>query len=518
MKAVDAAVEDLIKAVEADALSGVGAFGLVELLQQIETVRNKLPCVDRAVIQYGTEQGVPSVLSRRTMRQVLTDSLRLSTGEANRRVKAAGQLADRHSMLGEPLPPLRPHLAAAQRAGLVTPEQVTLIDTALGKVKHCDPDKVEAGEIFLVEHAAKLGYHDLDRAAAKLIEAIDPDGILPSDEAEHRLRRFFHLKQRTDGSWVGDFRLTPEVGQKLAALLGPLMKPQTTTTTNPDGTDGGSGRKHVEQDERTHGQRRHDALDDDPRPDPAHRRSARVRRHPDHADHHHVLAGLHHRPRRHRHLRRRHHRSPLRPRAGSPTRPRSRSASSPAKGAVLDLYRTRRIATPTQTLALIARDGGCSFPGCEVAPQWCERHHVIGWYDGGPTNIGNLTLVCGFHHHHFAQRGWQCMINTDGLPVWIPPRWIDPQQRPIMNHRIIINNWDPHQPLDLNLPLDLDEPDPPGSTRSATGSTRQLELTSTDQDPDRISSTKISYWHTRHQLIPRTKIRRPPQTTPLRRP
>jgi hypothetical protein len=32
-------------------------------------------------------------------------------------------------------------------------------------------------------------------------------------------------------------------------------------------------------------------------------------------------------------------------------------------GAVLDLGRTRRIASPHQTLALYARDGGCSFPG-----------------------------------------------------------------------------------------------------------------------------------------------------------
>jgi hypothetical protein len=33
------------------------------------------------------------------------------------------------------------------------------------------------------------------------------------------------------------------------------------------------------------------------------------------------------------------------------------------QGAVLDLHRDRRIASPAQTLALIARDGGCSFPG-----------------------------------------------------------------------------------------------------------------------------------------------------------
>ena len=198
------------------------------MLQSLERVRNKLPVVDRAMIQYGTEQGVPAVLSERTMTRVLTNGLRISIGEASRRVKAAEHLADRTTMTGEPLAPVRTHLSAAQRDGLITPEQVTLIDTALRKVKHCDPAAVDAGERLLVQHATQLGYHDLDRVAARLVEAIDPDGILPADEAEHRLRRFFHLKHRTDGSWAGDFRLTPDAGQKLAALLGPLTKPQTT--------------------------------------------------------------------------------------------------------------------------------------------------------------------------------------------------------------------------------------------------------------------------------------------------
>ena len=127
---------------------------------------------------------------------------------------------------------------------------------------------------------------------------------------------------------------------------------------------------------------------------------------------------------------------------------------------MLDLWRTRRIATTAQTLALIARDAGCSFPGCNIAPQWCERHHVIAWYDGGDTNLANLTLVCSYHHHQFAQRGWQCRINDDGLPVWIPPKWIDRQQRPILNARITINNWDPQDPLDFNQPPVGNPPDP----------------------------------------------------------
>jgi HNH endonuclease len=132
---------------------------------------------------------------------------------------------------------------------------------------------------------------------------------------------------------------------------------------------------------------------------------------------------------------------------------------------VLDLHRTRQIASPAQTLALTASDGGCTFPGCQVAPQWCERHHVIAWYDGGPTNLTNLTLLCAYHHRRFHQRGWHCRINHHGLTEWIPPRWIDPQQKPILHHRITITitNWNTQDPLDLQPPTPHDEPDPPPS-------------------------------------------------------
>ena len=459
---LDVAVEHLIKLVDDGALADLGAFGLVDLLQAVERVRNKLPVLDRAMIQYGVEQGVPAVLSERTMTRVLTNGIRISIGEASRRVRAAEHLADRTSMTGEPLAPVRPHLAAAQRDGLVTPEQVTLIDTALRKVKHCDPAAVEAGEVLLVQQATQLGYQDLDRVAAKLVEAIDPDGVLPADEAEHRLRRFFHLKHRKDGSWAGDFRLTPDVGQKLAALLGPLTKPQTTrfqTEADNESSDStSSATKHVVADERTQGQRQHDALaavldaalrtDDLPAAGGTPTTVLLTMSWEDFLSGHGIGTYA----------------------DGSLVSARTARLLADqadiaicfknARGAVLDLWRTRRIATTAQTLALIARDAGCSFPGCDVAPQWCERHHVIAWYDGGTTNLGNLTLVCSYHHHQFAQRGWQCRINTDGLPVWIPPKWIDRQQRPILNARITINNWNPQDPLDFNQPLDGDPPGP----------------------------------------------------------
>ena len=63
-------------------------------------------------------------------------------------------------------------------------------------------------------------------------------------------------------------------------------------------------------------------------------------------------------------------------------------AAVSAKGEVLQLGRSRRIATRSQTIALIARDQGCSFSGCDTAPEWTERHHVIPWSEGGNDGPG----------------------------------------------------------------------------------------------------------------------------------
>jgi hypothetical protein len=101
-------------------------------------------------------------------------------------------------------------------------------------------------------------------------------------------------------------------------------------------------------------------------------------------------------------------------------------------GAVLNYRRTRRLASPAQTRALYARDKHCTFPGCDTPPDWCQRHHIIPWWQGGPTDLNNLTLVCGHHHREFQTIGWHCQIR-DGLPYWLPPPWIDPQQKPQHN-------------------------------------------------------------------------------------
>jgi len=91
-----------------------------------------------------------------------------------------------------------------------------------------------------------------------------------------------------------------------------------------------------------------------------------------------------------------------------------------------------RLFTETQRLALIARDRGCSFPGCTAPPALCQTHHVTDWANGGPTSLDNGTLLCGFHHREFDALGWTCQL-TDGVPLWTAPAWLDPHQTPQRN-------------------------------------------------------------------------------------
>jgi hypothetical protein len=62
-----------------------------------------------------------------------------------------------------------------------------------------------------------------------------------------------------------------------------------------------------------------------------------------------------------------------------------------AKGAILAEGRSRRTATRAQTLALIGRDRGCSFPDCDKPPEWTLRHHIQAWAAGGTTDLDNLA-------------------------------------------------------------------------------------------------------------------------------
>jgi hypothetical protein len=90
-------------------------------------------------------------------------------------------------------------------------------------------------------------------------------------------------------------------------------------------------------------------------------------------------------------------------------------------GSILDYGRSTRTIPPAVYTSLVLRDWGCRFPGCDRPPEWCEGHHVIHWEDGGPTNLGNLVLLCSKHHHVVHHRDWHLELKPDGTVVVTEP-------------------------------------------------------------------------------------------------
>ncbi|MFF0314674.1 DUF222 domain-containing protein [Micromonospora sp. NPDC005252] len=103
-------------------------------------------------------------------------------------------------------------------------------------------------------------------------------------------------------------------------------------------------------------------------------------------------------------------------------------------GQPLDVGRQRRLITGPLRRALVLRDRGCAFPGCDRPPRWCDAHHIRHWANGGNTSLPNAVLLCGHHHRHIHHSDWTVQLSGDGHPEFIPPAWLDPEQVPRRNH------------------------------------------------------------------------------------
>ncbi|MGH3865237.1 MAG: DUF222 domain-containing protein [Pseudonocardiaceae bacterium] len=64
----------------------------------------------------------------------------------------------------------------------------------------------------------------------------------------------------------------------------------------------------------------------------------------------------------------------------------------------LDVGRAMRTVPLGIRRVLVARDRGCSFPGCDRLPGLCAAHHARHWANGGATSVANCRLLCPMHH------------------------------------------------------------------------------------------------------------------------
>ncbi|HET7414741.1 MAG TPA: DUF222 domain-containing protein, partial [Arthrobacter sp.] len=120
-------------------------------------------------------------------------------------------------------------------------------------------------------------------------------------------------------------------------------------------------------------------------------------------------------------------------------------------GQILDVGTGRRLFPPHLRRALVARDGGCAFPGCTMPAPWTEAHHIKYATDDGETSTDNGCLLCSFHHHLVHKEKWAITVRN-GVPWFIPPAYVDPDRRPIRNHYF---NRKPHRPKPHQTEIDF---------------------------------------------------------------
>jgi hypothetical protein len=324
----------------------------------------------------------------------------------------------------------RPDLDQALTAGTVNTEQAVVIDECLTNLPaEVGVEAAAKAEAMLIGWAAEFDPRQLKSLADRILSHLAPEIEKAADAAALARQQAHAFESRTlsIGTPVdGRVRLTgwldTEAAAIVSAALDPLCAPRTPT---------GAPRDHATADDRTPGQRRADALVEvcrlvlntgDLPVNGGDRPQITIT----------VPYDL------------------LRGQLGAgtldtgerltPTQTRQLACDAhllPAvlgsDGQVLDVGQSRRLITGALRRALVIRDRGCAFPGCDRPPRWCDGHHIRSWTDGGPTSLDNAVLLCGPHHRTIHHNDWTIRLGHDRFPEFIPPAHLDQHQRPRRN-------------------------------------------------------------------------------------
>ncbi|WP_168702978.1 HNH endonuclease signature motif containing protein [Gordonia paraffinivorans] len=380
---------------------------------ETERARNRLAFAgDQQVVEVAARD-LPRKTGRRNILAYMHDVLRMP--RPGRRRAEAKAIATFTDLTGQPLEPELPTLAAAFADGRVGPDHVhavmDVLDQIPAAVAH---DVTAAAERTMAEYATWMTPPEIERAGARLLAHLDPDGVLTDLEDRRRRRKLWINRQRADGTSKLTATLTPELRARLATFLDVWARPGMNNPDDPDSLTGSIQDADPERleaaaqrDLRTPAQIQHDAL------------NALLQAVFDDG-----LLGKTHRG------------LPIQliVKADLADLQRAAGLAATADGTLIDieglismagrvepwlaifvdataaplyLGRGKRLASMEQRLASFARPGGdsCSAPGCDVPATRVEMHHAhTDWGDGGGTDIDNLAPACTRHHHMIGNR------------------------------------------------------------------------------------------------------------------
>ena len=391
------------------------------MLERCEKLRRRLPVVEHPLINQIAEQANETELGGK-LASALANRLRISRGEASRRVHEAADLGERRALTGEPLPPPLPATAAAQRAGHLGAGHVAVIRGFCHRL----PDLVDVetrtqAEAQLAQLGGQHRPDELAKLADKLTDCLNPDGTF-TDNDRARRRGITIGRQDIDGMSPINGYLTPEARATLDAVLAKLAAPGMCNPSDATPcVDGTPAQDAIEHDARSTAQRNHDALTAAGR---ALLASGDLGQHNGLPATIIVTTTL----------------RELEAGAGKaltgggtllPMGDVIRMASHAHhylcifdKGQAIALYHTKRLASPGQRIVLHAKDRGCSFPDCDVPGYFTEVHHVTPYAQCRTTDVNDLTFGCG-GHHPLAEQGWTTRKLKNGDTEWIPPPHLD---------------------------------------------------------------------------------------------
>ncbi len=311
---------------------------------------------------------------------------RMGTGAAARRLHLARQL---HEL---------PETESAWRSGAISTGHAAVIGRAVDEV---GADGARSAEPTLLEAAERMNPGHVWLVGQQLRHCMDREGALADANAVHARRRL-NLSRNLDGAFVIDGLLDAEGGAVLRTAIDALTRP-------------------LPGDHRVASQRRADALVE------------LARRQLDGGD---LPASGGQRP----------HLSVTVPVAALRRQPDAAAADMEWVGPIVDeaarrvgcdavsstvaldeggtplsVGRAARTVPPAIRRALVVRDRGCRFPGCDRPPAWTDGHHLVHWADGGQTSLSNLVLLCRPHHRLVHEEGWTLSRDESGEMVAAPP-------------------------------------------------------------------------------------------------
>jgi hypothetical protein len=386
--ALEAAVDALLGADLRD-LPEAHRLGNQEKLLEL---RHKLDAVELHGLQRLHADDTAIHETGRTIKCWLTEEQYLNPGEAGKRTRLARALA------------AYPHVDAALCAGRFSADTAMVIVKALASVP---PEFLDIVESALLELAPYCTPNDLGDKVEQLLVACGVESSSDQAAAKRLNKRGLNIAPTFNGMRAVSGMLTPEVGEALEIAIGAIAH-----SAGPD-------------DDRTHAQRRHDAIGELAAFDLAHGDMPAVNGERPRIvvtiDYDSLVTGL---------------------RDAWATLP-SGATISPAtarrlacdadlipavlnaRGDVLDIaVASRSFTTAVRRAAWIEQNGKCAFPGCRRPPADC--HHIIWWSKGGPSTLDNAAWLCAFHHWLIHERGWTLRRDPDRSLVFTGP---DGQQR-----------------------------------------------------------------------------------------